>query len=83
MNNGTPIGPIVALVAACLILLVIGLLLRRRGMLRSRGAALAWAILTIAPLFGSGVVFFTKHQIDRAEGLDNSQRVPSSGPIPQ
>jgi hypothetical protein len=82
MNAGTPIGLIVALVAVCLVLLVIGLMLRRRGMLRSRGAALAWAILTIAPLFGSGAILYGKHQIERANGQENSQLVPSSGPIP-
>jgi hypothetical protein len=59
MNNGTPISIIVLLTAASVILLVIGLALHRKGMLRSRGAALGWAILTVLPLFAGGWVIFT------------------------
>jgi len=43
----------------CVILLVIGLVLHRKGVLQSRAAALAWAVLTILPLFAGGWVIFT------------------------
>lgn len=57
---GNPILWIVlALVAASVVLFVIGLLLRRSGTIASRGAALAWGILTILPLFGGGVLLFS------------------------
>ncbi len=56
---GNPIMWVVlALVAASVVLFVIGLLLHRGGALGSRGAALAWGILTILPLFGGGVLLF-------------------------
>ena len=80
--SGSPIGVIVGLLALCVILLLIGIALRRRGVLRSRGAWLVWSIITILPLFGAGLFLFGKHQVERAQGLENAQAVPSSGPIP-
>ena len=80
MSTGTPILWILLLVAACLVLLVIGLALHRRGSLRSRGAAIGWAILTIAPLFGAGLLLYGHHQIEMMQGTQNSDQVPSSGP---
>jgi hypothetical protein len=57
---GNPIMWVVlALVAASVLLMVIGVLLHRNGTLASRRAAAAWAILTILPLFGGGVILFT------------------------
>jgi len=56
---GNPILWIVlALVAASVALFIIGILLHRNGTLASRGAAMAWGILTILPLFGGGVLLF-------------------------
>jgi hypothetical protein len=75
MGQGTAntgMGIVLALVAASLILFVIGMVIRRRGGLRSRGAALGWAILTILPLFGSGFFLWTKHQVEQATGETKS-----------
>ena len=66
---GNPILiPVLLLIALSVAMLVVGLALRRRGHLRSRGAALGWALLTIGPLFGGGLVFYVKHQADLASG---------------
>ena len=66
---GNPIlGVLLACVAGSIILAIIGFVLHRRGMLRTRGPALGWAILTILPLFGAGFVLLTKHGIDAATG---------------
>ncbi|MCD2325142.1 hypothetical protein LQ953_14060 [Sphingomonas sp. IC-56] len=71
MGQGTAntgMGVVLALVAATVLLFVIGMVLRKRGMLRSRGASLGWAILTLLPLFGSGFVLWTKHQVEKTTG---------------
>ena len=71
MGQGTAntgMGIVLALVAATILLFVIGMVLRRRGSLRSRGASLAWAILTLLPLFGSGFYLWTKHQLEKSTG---------------
>jgi len=71
MGQGTAntgLGIVLALVAASLILFAIGMVLRRRGAFRSRGAALAWAVLTVLPLFGSGFYLWTKHQVEKTTG---------------
>ena len=66
---GNPILQVLLLcVAASLILAIVGFVLRRRGMLRARGPALGWAILTVLPLFGAGFAMFTKHQVELATG---------------
>ena len=67
-SANSPIGIVLGLVLLSLILLVVGLSMRRRGKLRTQGAALIWALLTIAPLFGAGAAFFLKHQVDLATG---------------
>lgn len=59
MSTGAPISVIALLTMLCVILLVIGLVLHRKGVLQSRAAALAWAVLTILPLFAGGWVIFT------------------------
>lgn len=71
MGQGTAntgLSVVLALVALTLILFVVGLVLRRRGMIRSRGAALGWAVLTILPLFGSGFLLWSKHQVEKVSG---------------
>jgi hypothetical protein len=46
--------------------------LHGRGKLTNSRAALAWAILTILPLFGAGFVYMTKHQVEQATGVTKS-----------
>jgi hypothetical protein len=46
------------------VLLALGIWLHRRGALRSRAASLAWAIVTIIPVFVGGWIFVAQH--DRA-----------------
>lgn len=65
----TGMAVVLALVVASIVLFAIGMILRRRGVLRSRGAALGWAILTLLPLFGSGFFLLTKHQVDKTTGV--------------
>jgi hypothetical protein len=65
-------GIVLALVALTLVLFVLGMVLRRRGVLTTRGATLGWAILTLLPLFGSGFFLFTKHQVEYATGETRS-----------
>lgn len=66
---GNPIlGALVFWVAASLVLVIVGFVLRRRGMLRTRGPALAWAILCILPLFGAGFAMYAHHAVDEATG---------------
>lgn len=67
-SANSPIAIILGLVLLSLILLVVGLSMRRRGKLRTQGAALVWALLTIAPLFGAGAAFYIKHQVDLSTG---------------
>jgi len=70
---GNPILQVLLLcVAASLVLAAIGFLLRRRGMLRTRGPALGWAILTILPLFGAGFAMMTSHVVADATGETRS-----------
>ena len=59
-------------IAASLVLLVIGIALRKRGRLASRGAAMLWAVLTILPLFGAGALMFARHTADMASGQTRS-----------
>jgi len=58
MSAGSSIGIVVLLTAASIILLVIGLVLHRKRLLRSRAAAIGWAVLTILPLFVGGWLVF-------------------------
>ena len=60
MIGASPIAIVLLLPADSVILLVIGLLLHRKGILHSRGAALAWAILTVLPVFAGGWIIFTQ-----------------------
>ncbi|HUD95327.1 hypothetical protein [Sphingobium sp.] len=68
MDMGTPIPIIVALLALSIALFVAGLLLRRKALLTSRGACLAWAILSVLPLFGTGLILFTRDQVNLSTG---------------
>ncbi|MBB5711419.1 hypothetical protein [Sphingomonas xinjiangensis] len=71
MGQGTAntgISVVLALVAATVLLFALGMALRKRGMLRSRGASLGWAILTLLPLFGSGFFLWSKHQVEKTTG---------------
>jgi hypothetical protein len=54
MSSISPIAIVILLTAASAILLAIGLVLHRKGMLRSRAAAVVWAILTVLPVFAGG-----------------------------
>lgn len=67
---GNPIlGVLLACVAGSIILAAIGIVLHKRGKLGARGPALAWAILSILPLFGAGFAMMTKHTVDNATGV--------------
>ena len=70
-------GVVIALLLASLVLLVIGLLLHRRGKLTSRPVALGWAILTILPLFGGGFLYATRNIVNEATG-----KTPSGVNVP-
>lgn len=59
-------------IGASILLAIIGFMLRRRGKLRAQGPALAWAVLTVLPLFGAGFAMFTKHEVEHAVGVTNS-----------
>lgn len=73
MTGDNPVfGIMYGLVGLSLLLLVIGAILHKRGLLMSRPAALGWAILTILPLFGAGFAVMTKHQVEQAEGVTQS-----------
>lgn len=72
MGQGTAntgMGIVLALVLATIVLFILGMVLRRRGKLASSGAALGWAILTLLPLFGSGFFLFSKHQVEKTNGV--------------
>lgn len=67
---GNPIlGVLLACVVASIVLAIIGFVLHGRGRLRARGPALAWAILTILPLFGAGLAMYGKHGVEDATGV--------------
>ena len=74
-------GVLLGLIALTAVLLVIGMLLHRRGALGSRPAAFGWAILTIMPLFGGGFLYATKHVVEQATGVtkSNVNTPPNSG----
>jgi ABC-type uncharacterized transport system permease subunit len=56
-----PVAIIALLVLASAILVAIGLVLRRRGMLTSRRAALGWAVVAILPVFvGSAILILQR-----------------------
>jgi apolipoprotein N-acyltransferase len=65
---GQPFAILFGLVALSLLLVIVGFVLRRRGGLASRGAALGWAILCVLPLFGAGAFMWTKHTVEMATG---------------
>ena len=72
-GTGSPIlGVLLALVAASVVLAALGMWLHRRGKLATRGAALVWALLTIAPLFGAGFAMMAKHNVEQATGETRS-----------
>jgi peptidoglycan/LPS O-acetylase OafA/YrhL len=59
-------------VGLSVLLAIIGFVLHGRGHFTSRGPALAWAVLTILPLFGAGAAMFTKHAADEVTGKTQS-----------
>jgi hypothetical protein len=61
-------------VAASVALAVVGLRLRRSGMLARPVPALAWAVLTILPLFGAGFAMRAEHVEDEVSGDTQSGR---------
>jgi uncharacterized membrane protein len=75
MGPGTDspiLGVTFACIAASLVLAAIGFWLHRKRRLTSRRAALLWAILSVAPLFGAGLAMFAKHQVEMATGETRS-----------
>lgn len=86
MGTNATINPILLTTGLCIlasiVLAIIGFALRSRGKLRAQGPALAWAILTILPLFGAGAAMFTKHEVEHAVGVtndgDNAENVKSA-----
>lgn len=72
MGTNGPGNPILQVLLVCVLaslaLAALGFWLRSRGKLRDKGPALGWAILTILPLFGAGIVMMTKHQVEIATG---------------
>lgn len=86
MGTNASINPILITtglcIAASILLAIIGFVLRSRGKLRAQGPALAWAILTVLPLFGAGAAMFTKHEVEHAVGVtndnDNADNVKSA-----
>lgn len=76
MGTNATTNPILITLLLCIgasvLLAGIGLALHRRGKLRAQGPALAWAILTILPLFGAGFAMFGSHAAEEATGVTNS-----------
>ena len=70
--EGQPFAILFALVAFSVLLVVLGLVLRRRGKIASRRAALVWAVLSILPLFGAGAFMWIKHEVEMASGVTKS-----------
>jgi hypothetical protein len=72
MGSGGPGNPILQVLLLCVLasvaLAAVGFFLRSRGMLRAKGPALGWAILTILPLFGAGFAMMTSHAVADATG---------------
>jgi uncharacterized membrane protein YfcA len=71
-TNSPILMVLLACVAASVILTAVGVWLHRKRRLTSRRAALIWAILSIAPLFGAGAVMFAKHGVEMATGETRS-----------
>lgn len=72
-GTGNPVlGVVLALIVASILLAIIGFLLRGRGKLRTRNAALGWAILCVLPLFGAGLAWNIKHDVENATGETRS-----------
>lgn len=75
MGNGTGNDILVLLllcVAASVALAAVGIWLHRRRRLTSRSATLAWAIVSILPLFGAGFLMMSKHVVEEATGETRS-----------
>jgi hypothetical protein len=71
-TNSPILGALLACVAASVVLVALGLWLRRSGRLTTSRAALLWSILSIAPLFGAGLLMFTKHTAEQVTGETRS-----------
>ena len=67
MDFGTPIPIIIGLVLLSIILLAVGILLRRRGRLCSRQMWFIWVCVCVLPLAG-GVALYVQAQIDMMTG---------------
>lgn len=74
-GNINPLISIVVLLVASALLLIVGVMMK--NLLRSRVAALAWAILTVAPLFGGGFLLFGNHQV---QGVSDETRADPGEP---
>lgn len=76
MGTNATVNPILInlflCIGATLLLAVIGWVLHKRGKLSARGPAMIWAIVTILPLFGAGVIMFGKHEVEQATGATKS-----------
>lgn len=76
MGSNGPGNPILQVLLLCVVASValagLGLWLRRRGAIRTRGMAMGWAILTILPLFGAGFAMFSTHLVEQATGVTKS-----------
>lgn len=72
MGSNGPGNPILQVLLVCVVasvaLAALGFWLRSRGKLAAKGPALFWALLTIAPLFGAGLIMMTRHTVDMATG---------------
>lgn len=78
MGTNGPGNPILQVLLLCVFasvaLAALGFFLRKRGMLRTRGPALGWAILSVLPLFGAGFAMMTSHTIADATGETQAGR---------
>lgn len=76
MGTNGPGNPILQILLVCvfasLALAALGFWLRRSGKLRERGPALFWALLTIAPLFGAGLIMYIRHTAEIVTGETQS-----------
>jgi hypothetical protein len=80
MSNAI-VGVVPVLIVISVVLLIGGMALRRHGHLRSRGAALVWAILIVLPVFGSGLALYITHDVERARGITQPGRDTPRGVV--
>ncbi len=68
-SDNVIVGVVLWLVALSVVLAAVGIWLGRTHRLRSRGIALIWAIVSVAPLFGAGLYMYLHHGAMEAEGV--------------